>query len=262
MAAKKESATLTVEEKLRALYDLQLVHSRIDKLRSVRGELPLEVMDLEDEISGLQKRIDRVKGEVDDLESEINDRKNQIKQAQTFIKKYEEQQMNVRNSREYDAITKEVEFQNLEIQLAEKRIREYQSKIDNKCEVLTESTTQLAERLQHLEHKKAELDTILAETQAEEDALNKLGADLEGKIEERLLNAYHRIRENSKNGMAVVTIERGATGGSFFTIPPQQQLEIAQRKKITTSEHCGRILVDPELASEEEERMAELFQNL
>ncbi len=257
--AKSTKKEISVEEKLRALFDLQLVHSRIDKIRSVRGELPLEVEDLEDEISGLTKRIEKFEGEIGELDAEITAKKNLIADAQELIKKYEGQQMKVRNNREFDALTKEIEFQTLEIELAEKRIKEFKAKIEAKNEVLDVSKSKLEERSKHLEHKKAELDTILKETEKEEKALLKKATEFEKQIEERLLGAYNRIRGNSKNGLAVVTVERGATGGSFFTIPPQQQMEIAQRKKIMTSEHCGRILVDPELAGEEEEKMAKLF---
>ena len=260
MAKSTKKEEISVEEKLRALYDLQLVHSRIDKIRSVRGELPLEVEDLEDEISGLNKRIEKMENEIKDLDSEISSKKTLIANAKELIKKYEGQQMKVRNNREFDALSKEIEFQTLEIELAEKRIKEFKAKIESKTEILDGSKEKLDERSKHLEHKKAELDNILGETEKEEKALLKKAKEFEKSIEDRLLNAYHRIRDNAQNGLAVVTIERGATGGSFFTIPPQQQLELGQRKKIMTSEHCGRILVDPELAGEEEEKMAKLFE--
>ena len=259
MAKKKE---LTVDDKLRKLYDLQLIHSRIDRIHSLRGELPLEVQDLEDEISGLTRRMERLQSEIDAENAEITNKRNVIKDAELLIKRYEEQQMNVRNNREYDALSKEIEFQKLEIELAEKRIREYSLNIEHKTEALNGVNEQLEERNKHLEHKNAELDKILKETEKEEAQLQKAADKVGAEIEDRLLNAYHRIRENAKNGLAVVTIERNAIGGSFFTIPPQQQMEIAQRKKIMTSEHCGRILVDPELASEEEERMNKEFGEL
>jgi len=259
MAKKKE---LTVEDKLRKLYDLQLIHSRIDRIHSLRGELPLEVQDLEDEISGLTRRMERLQSEIDAENAEITNKRNIIKDAELLIKRYEEQQMNVRNNREYDALSKEIEFQKLEIELAEKRIREYSLNIEHKTEALNGVNEQLEERNKHLEHKNAELDKILKETEKEEAQLQKAADKVGAEIEDRLLNAYHRIRENAKNGLAVVTIERNAIGGSFFTIPPQQQMEIAQRKKIMTSEHCGRILVDAELASEEEERMNKEFGEL
>ena len=259
MAKKKE---LTVEDKLRKLYDLQLIHSRIDRIHSLRGELPLEVQDLEDEISGLNRRLERLQSEIDAENAEITTKKNIIKDAELLIKRYEEQQMNVRNNREYDALSKEIEFQKLEIELAEKRIREYSLNIEHKTETLNGVNEQLEERNKHLEHKKGELDKILKETEKEEAQLQKAADQVSSEIEERLLNAYHRIRNNAKNGLAVVTIERHAIGGSFFTIPPQQQMEIAERKNILTTEHCGRILVDPELASEEEERMNKEFGEL
>jgi predicted nucleic acid-binding Zn-ribbon protein len=206
--------------------------------------------------------MERLQSEIDAENAEITNKRNVIKDAELLIKRYEEQQMNVRNNREYDALSKEIEFQKLEIELAEKRIREYSLNIEHKTEALNGVNEQLEERNKHLEHKNAELDKILKETEKEEAQLQKAADKVGAEIEDRLLNAYHRIRENAKNGLAVVTIERNAIGGSFFTIPPQQQMEIAQRKKIMTSEHCGRILVDPELASEEEERMNKEFGEL
>jgi predicted nucleic acid-binding Zn-ribbon protein len=256
MAKAKE---VTVEEKLRALYDLQLVDSRIDKIRNIRGELPLEVEDLEDEIAGLETRIEKLNGEVTELENDIKSKKNLIKESQEKAKKYESQQKNVRNNREFDALSKEIEFQQLEVQLAEKRIKEFKAKIDSKKEVISSSDEKLNERKSHLNFKKGELDNIMAETQAEEEALLKKSEDFAKHIEDRLINAYSRIRKSAKNGLAVVAIERGASGGSFFTIPPQRQLEIAARKKVITDEHSGRVLVDPELAREEEEKMEKMF---
>jgi len=250
---------VTVEEKLRALYDLQLIDSHIDKIRNVRGELPLEVEDLEDEIAGLETRIGKINEEVSELDTEIKNKKNLIKDSQEKISKYETQQKNVRNNREFDALSKEIEFQQLEIELAEKRIKEFKAKIDNKKEVLSTSETKFKERQSHLDFKKNELNSILEETQKEEEALLKKSEEYAKSIEERLLTAYRRIRGGAKNGLAVVPVERGASGGSFFTIPPQRQLEIASRKKIITDEHSGRVLVDPELAREEEEKMQKLF---
>jgi len=250
---------VTVEEKLRALYDLQLIDSRIDKIRNIRGELPLEVEDLEDEISGLETRIDKLKVDIEELEHEVGAKKNLIKESEEKIKKYEAQQKNVRNNREFDALSKEVEFQELEIQLAEKRIKEFKAKIDTKKEAIATADEKLAERKSHLEFKKGELDNILKETQDEEDALLKESTKQQKVIEERLLKAYTRLRNSARNGLAVVAVERGASGGSFFTIPPQRQLEIAARKKIITDEHSGRILVDPDLAREEEEKMEKFF---
>ncbi|MDF0708164.1 zinc ribbon domain-containing protein [Flagellimonas okinawensis] len=256
MANKKES---TVEEKLRALYDLQLIDSRVDEIRNVRGELPLEVQDLEDEVLGLKTRLDKLKTDVETVNFEITAKKNLIDESKALIKKYSEQQKNVRNSREFNSLTKEVEFQELEIQLAEKNIKEFKAQIEQKKEVISATKEKLSEREGHLKHKKGELDAILAETEKEEKALLKKSEEYEDKIEERLIKAYKRIRHNVKNGLAVVPVERGASGGSFFTIPPQVQVEIASRKKIITDEHSGRILVDPLLAEEEQERMEKLF---
>ncbi len=253
---------VTVEEKLRALYDLQLIDSRVDEIRNVRGELPLEVEDLEDEVLGLKTRMDKLKTDVETVNYEIGGKKNLIEEAKTLIKKYAEQQKNVRNSREFNSLTKEVEFQELEIQLAEKNIKEFKAQIEQKKEVIAETKERLSEREAHLKHKKGELDAILAETEKEEKALIAKSAEFETQIEERLVKAYKRIRHNVKNGLAVVPIERGASGGSFFTIPPQVQVEIASRKKIITDEHSGRILVDPTLADEEQEKMQKMFSNL
>jgi predicted nucleic acid-binding Zn-ribbon protein len=256
MAAKKE---ITVEEKLRALYDLQLIDSRVDEIRNVRGELPLEVQDLDDEVLGLKTRMDKLKTDVETINYEITAKKNLIEEAKVLIKKYAEQQKNVRNSREFNSLAKEVEFQELEIQLADKNIKEFKAQIEQKKEVIAETKERLTEREAHLKHKKSELDAILAETEKEEKQLLAKSQDFEKEIEERLIQAYKRIRNNVKNGLAVVPIERGASGGSFFTIPPQVQVEIASRKKIITDEHSGRILVDPVLAEEEQEKMHKLF---
>ncbi|NKI33334.1 zinc ribbon domain-containing protein [Croceivirga thetidis] len=259
MAKKTET---TVEDKLRALYDLQLIDSRVDEIRNVRGELPLEVEDLDDEVSGLKTRIDKLKTDIETVNYEITAKKNMIEESKALIKKYSEQQKNVRNSREFNSLSKEVEFQELEIQLAEKHIKEFKAQIDQKKEVISETKERLTERESHLKHKKGELDAILAETEKEEKALLKKSEEFEDKIEERLVNAYKRIRSSVKNGLAVVPIERGASGGSFFTIPPQVQVEIATRKKIITDEHSGRILVDPVLAEEELEKMTKMFAKL
>ena len=253
---------VTVEEKLRALYNLQLVDSRIDKIKNVRGELPLEVEDLEDEIAGLQTRIDKMNVDLQELDEEIKNKKNLIKDAEEKIKKYEAQQKNVRNNREFDALSKEMEFQQLEIELAEKRIKEFKAKIESKKEILSTTEEKFKERESHLEFKKKELDSIMQETHKEEEALMEKSEEFAAKIEDRLLKAYRRIRGGAKNGLAVVPIERGASGGSFFTIPPQRQLEIASRKKIITDEHSGRVLVDPDLAREEEEKMEKLFTSI
>ncbi|MFK5974447.1 MAG: hypothetical protein QM485_14340 [Flavobacteriaceae bacterium] len=258
--AKKVEAT--VEDKLRALYDLQLIDSRIDEIRNIRGELPLEVEDLEDEVLGLKTRMDKLKTDLETINYEITAKKNLIDEAKVLIKKYTEQQKNVRNSREFNSITKELEFQELEIQLAEKNIKEFKAQIEQKKIVVSETKERLTEREVHLKFKKSELNAILAETEKEEKALLEKSEKFQKDIEERLVKAYFRIRNNVKNGLAVVPIERGASGGSFFTIPPQVQVEIASRKKIITDEHSGRILVDHVLAEEEQEKMKKMFARL
>jgi predicted nucleic acid-binding Zn-ribbon protein len=256
MATKKE---LSVEDKLRAIYDLQLIDSRIDEIRNVRGELPLEVEDLEDEVAGLSTRSEKLKSELEVIEDLIKAKKNAIDEHKEAIKKYTKQQESVRNNREYNSLTKEVEFQELEIQLAEKQIKEMKASIEHKKEVITNSKEKLESKSAHLKHKKLELDAIMSETQKEEQFLSEKSAEYEAEIEERLLAAYKRIRSSVRNGLAVVSIERGASAGSFFTIPPQTQVEIASRKKIITDEHSGRILVDSSLAEEEREKMEKLF---
>ncbi|MCV9930318.1 hypothetical protein OIU83_21850 [Flavobacterium sp. LS1R49] len=256
MANTKE---LSVEDKLRAIYDLQLIDSRIDEIRNVRGELPLEVEDLEDEVAGLGTRSEKLKSELEIVEEQIKTRKNAIDDHKEAIKKYTKQQESVRNNREFNSLTKEVEFQELEIQLAEKQIKEMKVSIDHKKEVITGLKERLESKSSHLKHKKSELDAIMSETQKEEIFLSEKSAEYEGLIEDRLLAAYKRIRTSVRNGLAVVSIERGASAGSFFTIPPQTQVEIASRKKIITDEHSGRILVDSALAEEEKEKMDQLF---
>ncbi len=258
--AKKVEAT--VEDKLRALYDLQLIDSRVDEIRNIRGELPLEVEDLEDEVLGLETRMDKLKADLETINFEITAKKNLIDESKALIKKYTEQQKNVRNSREFNSISKELEFQDLEIQLAEKNIKEFKAQIEQKKVVVSESKERLGERQTHLKHKKSELNAILAETEKEEKALLAKSEKFQKQIEERLVKAYVRIRKNVKNGLAVVPIERGASGGSFFTIPPQVQFEIASRKKIITDEHSGRILVDLVLAEEEQVKMKKMFAKL
>jgi uncharacterized protein len=241
----KDKVEATVEEKLKALFLLQMVDSKIDKIHTVRGELPLEVRDLEDTIVGLETRVNNLAEELQALETNVGERKVTIKDAQALIKKYESQQDKVRNNREYDAITKELEFQNLEIQLAEKRIKENSYSLLTKSEVLDTAKTELEERKSQLAAKQKELDEIVSETQKEEDALRKESDKASTIIEDRLLGAYKRVRSNSKNGLAVVAVERDACGGCFNKIPPQRQLDIRTNKKIIVCEHCGRILVDP-----------------
>lgn len=259
MANTKE---LSVEDKLRALYDLQLIDSRIDEIRNVRGELPLEVEDLEDEVTGLSTRVNKLKAELEVIEDSIRAKKLAIEDHKDAIKRYTKQQESVRNNREFNSLTKEVEFQELEIQLAEKQIREMKASIEHKKEVIANSKEKLEQKSAHLKHKKAELDDIMAETAKEEAFLSEKSAEFRAMIEDRLLAAYDRIRKSVRNGLAVVSIERGASAGSFFTIPPQTQVEIAARKKIITDEHSGRILVDASLADEERQKMEQLFENI
>jgi predicted nucleic acid-binding Zn-ribbon protein len=259
MAKKKE---FSVEDKLRALYDLQLIDSRIDTIRSVRGELPLEVQDLEDEIAGLEVRMSKINEEVEQCQEEIKVKQNTSEYARTMINKYKEQQKNVRNNRAFESLSKEIEFQELEIELCDKQVKELKVRIELKNENLTESKERINERKTHLDHKKNELEDILKETEKEENALIKKSKQFETKIDESLIISYKKIRSNVRNGLAVVAVERGASAGSFFTIPPQVQLDIASRKKLITDEHSGRILVDIELANEETKKMAKLFTSI
>ena len=245
-----EVAEMTVAEKLKALYDLQLVDTAIDKIKILRGELPLEVQDLEDEIEGLQTRVSKYDDDIEALEKSISAKNQEIKNAQDLIKKYEEQQNNVRNNREYDSLSKEIEFQTLEIELCEKRIKEFTVQIDEKKVVFEESWSVLNERKLDLENKKKELEDIIAETKKEEEQLEKKSENLQEIIEGRLVTAYRKIRGNARNGLAVVPVERDSCGGCFNKIPPQRQLDIASMKKIIVCEYCGRILVDPKISEE------------
>ena len=247
MAKVKE---ITVEDKLKALYSLQLIDSKIDKIRIVRGELPLEVQDLEDEVAGLNKRINKINEEIADLDQNVSDKKNIIVDAESAIEKYKEQQNNVRNNREFDSLSKEIEFQTLEIELANKRIKEAKAKIEGKKEILLENETKLEARASDLKLKQDELDSIITETEKEEKSLQAKSVKAEKVIDERLLIAYKRVRGSVRNGLAVVSVERESCGGCFNSIPPQRQLEIRLRKKIIVCEHCGRILVDSDLAEE------------
>lgn len=240
----------TVEQKLKALYELQNIHTKIDKIRQVRGELPMEVADLEDDVLGLETRIQKIKSELDDLEDSIVTRKNTIKDAQAAIKRYDTQLKEVKNNREYDALTKEIEIQGLDIQVSEKKIKEHGFEITSKTEIYQAALTDLEGRKKDLETKKSELDVITAETEKEEQDLQAKADKSEPAIEERLLVAYKRLRKNAVNGLAVVTIDRDSCSGCFNQIPPQRQLDIRQRKKIIVCEHCGRILVDEALTQE------------
>ncbi len=250
MAKVKENTDLTVEEKLKALFELQMVDSKIDDIKRLRGELPLEVQDLEDEIEGLQTRIQNYEDDVVKLEESISNKKNEIKDAQALIKKYTEQQNNVRNNREFDSLSKEIEYQTLEIELCEKRIKEFTGKIEEKKTVIEESQGILEDRTGDLETKKGELESITSETQKEEEDLENKSKEIQNLIEERLCNAYKKIRGNARNGLAVVPVERDACGGCFNKIPPQRQLDVRSRKKIIVCEYCGRILVDPDMEEE------------
>ena len=241
----------TVEQKLKALWSLQSIHTKIDKIRQVRGELPIEVADLEDEIAGLETRLEKIRVELDDLEDSIVKRKNMIKDAQAAIKKYEGQLNEVKNNREYDAISKEIEIQGLEIQVCEKRIKEAEFEIKNKTEAYEKSQGNLEYAKGELEVKKQELETIASETQIEEETLLKKADSAAQDNEERLLKVYNKLRGSYRNGLAVVSIERDSCSGCHNKIPPQLQSEIRQRKKLIICEHCGRILVDEEISSED-----------
>ncbi len=244
----EEPVEISVEQKLIALYALQQNDSQVDRIKIVRGELPLEVQDLEDEIAGLETRIEKYENETASLNQAISDKQLSIKESTVLINRYEEQQMNVRNNREYDSLSKEIEFQNLEIQLSEKRIKEYTAKLEEIEAETGKAKEKLEERKADLDVKKSELQSIVEETEKEELELLERSKKNEKLIEERLLLAYKRIRKNARNGLAVVQIERDACGGCFNKIPPQHQLDIRMHKKIIVCEYCGRILVDHEIA--------------
>ena len=242
-----EEQEITVERKLIELYTLQQVDSKIDKIRIIRGELPLEVQDLEDEIAGMETRIAKFNEELEKFTNDIANYKNKIKEATALIKKYEEQQNNVRNNREYESLTKEIEYQSLDIQLCEKRINDCTKKSEMLKISLNETNARLEERKGDLELKKNELSSIVEETEKEEQELMVRSQESEQLIEERLLTAYKRIRKNARNGLAVVKIERDACGGCYNKIPPQHQLDIRMHKKIIVCEYCGRILIDQDI---------------
>ena len=260
--AAKKKKPLSSEEKLRALYNLQLIDSRIDKIRIIRGELPLEVEDLEDDIAGLDTRFQKMQSEVDSLNEEITIKKNAITDSKALIKKYKEQQDNVRNNREFESLSKELEYQDLEIKLSEKRIKEHKAQTDGKKEILDETKSELDGRKKDLDTKRKELNEIISETKKEEEALLAKAEESRSKIDERLVTAYDRIRTGSKNGLAVVPIDREASAGSYIKIPPQRQLDVAARQKIIVDEHSGRILVDAELALEEQDKMDKMLAKL
>lgn len=247
----EETAEISVEDKLRALYQLQQVDTAIDKIKILRGELPLEVQDLEDEIAGLETRINNYAEEIASLEHNISAKNQEIINSQGLIKKYEEQQNNVRNNREYDSLSKEIEFQTLEIELSKKKINEFSAQKADKTVMIDEARKTLEERKGDLESKKGELNEIVSDTQKEEENLVHNSGEIQKLIEPRLLSAYKRIRGNARNGLALVKVERDACGGCFNNIPPQRQLDIKSRKKIIVCEYCGRILVDDEISGEE-----------
>lgn len=246
-------AELSVEDKLKALFRLQKIKSEVDKIRTLRGELPLEVQDLEDEIEGLQTRIEKYEEEVKSLEGNISGKKNEITTAKGLITKYEEQQNNVRNNREFESLSKEVEYQTLEIELCEKRIREFTVQIGDKRQIIDESQKTLDDRKVDLDAKQKELEEIVSDTKKEEDDLNNEAIEVEKLIEDRLRIAFKKIRKNARNGLAVVNVERNACGGCFNNIPPQRQLDIKSHKKIIVCEYCGRILVDGDILNEKKD---------
>ena len=246
--AKKDPTDLTVEEKLETLYKLQTTLSAIDEKRALRGELPLEVQDLEDEIAGLTTRVEKIKDEIEDFQQAVTQKKAEIAAAQISVKKYNEQLDDVQNNREYDTLKKEIEFQTLEIELCNKKIREAATKVEERKSDLKRAEEQIDDRKQALEEKKNELDEIIEETRAEEERLRDKAKDLEMKVEPRLLTSFKRIRKNARNGLGIVYVKRDACGGCFNKIPPQRQLDIKMHKKIIVCEYCGRIMIDPELA--------------
>ena len=246
--AKKDPTDLTVEEKLKTLYQLQAALSAIDEKRALRGELPLEVQDLEDEIEGLTTRVEKIQNEIVEFQRAISQKKGEILEAEASVARYKSQLDEVKNNREYDTLSKEIEFQTLEIELCNKKIREANARIQEKQEELQAAENLISERNGDLEVKKTELEEIVAETRAEEDKLKEKVKDLESRIETRLLTSFKRIRKNARNGLGVVYVQRDACGGCFNKIPPQRQLDIKMHKKIIVCEYCGRIMIDPELA--------------
>lgn len=245
---KKQEQTASVEKRLKALYDLQTILSEIDRIKTIRGELPLEVKDLEDSIAGLNYRIENYSREIDELRKNLAAEKEKINNCNGLIARYKEQLDNVRNNREFDLLTKEVEFQTLEIELAEKHINDYNRAIDNKTAEIEATKEKLADHTHILEEKKSELEEIVSETRQEEESLREKAKALEPQIDERTLQAFKRIRKNARNGLGIVYVQRNACGGCFNRIPPQKQLEIRLHKKVIVCEYCGRIMIDPTLA--------------
>ena len=253
--AKKDPTDLTVEEKLKTLYQLQAALSSIDEKRALRGELPLEVQDLEDEIEGLTTRVEKIQNDINEFERAVVQKKGEIADAEQSVARYKSQLDEVKNNREYDTLSKEIEFQSLEIELCNKKIREANARIAEKKEELALNQQTIAERKEDLDVKKGELEEIMEETRAEEDKLKEKVKDLEAKIETRLLTSFKRIRKNARNGLGVVYVQRDACGGCFNKIPPQRQLDIKMHKKIIVCEYCGRIMIDPELAGVKLDKM-------
>ena len=246
--AKKDPTDLSVEERLKTLYQLQTTLSEIDEKRALRGELPLEVEDLEDEIAGLTTRIEKIQNDIDEYQRAVAQKKGEIETAKTSVERYKSQLNDVKNNREYDTLSKEIEFQTLEIELCNKKIKEANYKIEEKKAELEQNQSIIDDRRQALDMKKAELDEIMEETRAEEEKLKGKVKELEVKIEPRLLTSFKRIRKNARNGLGIVYVQRDACGGCFNKIPPQRQLDIKMHKKVIVCEYCGRILIDPELA--------------
>ena len=249
---KKDLQEYTVEEKLKSLYQLQLIFSEIDRIKTLRGELPLEVQDLEDEVAGLRTRIGNISGSIEEIKAEESKRRVKIEEAKAMIEKYTEDQNNVRNNREYDLLAKEIEFQTLEVEFCEKKLRQYANDLKAKTEEIERTNALLEERICALEDKKNELEEIVSETKEEEEKLRDRAKVLEGTIEPRLLQSFKRIRKNTRNGLGVVYVQRDACGGCFNKIPAQRQLDVKMRKKIIVCEYCGRIMIDPELAGVKE----------
>ncbi|MBP3725830.1 MAG: hypothetical protein J6I60_01250 [Bacteroidaceae bacterium] len=246
--AKKDPNDYTVEERLKLLYQLQTNLSAIDEKKAIRGELPLEVQDLEDEIAGLNTRQQKIGDEMQAINDAVQQKHADIDKAKASIARYTKQLDDVKNSREYDTLTKEIEYQNLEVELCEKKIREAGAVLESKEQEKKDTEQLIADREDHLKEKKNELDEIMQETREDEAKLAKKVADIEAKVEDRLLNSFHRIRHNARNGLGIVVVQRDACGGCFNKIPPQRQLDIKMHKKIIVCEYCGRILIDPELA--------------
>ena len=246
--AKKDPTDLSVEEKLKALYQLQMTLSAIDEKRALRGELPLEVQDLEDEIAGLNTRLEKIQNEIKDFQAAVTMKKGEIIDAQASVDRYQAQLNEVKNNREYDVLNKEIEYQTLEIELCEKKIKEAVTRIEERTKDLEHAQELKKDRQAALKEKKSELNEIMQETREEEEKLKEKAAELELKIEPRLLNSFKRIRKNARNGLGIVYVQRDACGGCFNKIPPQRQLDVKMHKKIIVCEYCGRIMIDPELA--------------